>query len=1103
MNLDNINSKEYWENRFQTDWSSMGGNSQTLFFAQVATKLLPDCLIHEITDKHYSITDYGCAEGEGTGFLHAFFGVPTSGIDFSDKAIQVARENNSGCEFKICDIITDDLGIGVTDIAFCSNVLEHLAEPWKIAKKMSCAASRYLIILVPFREKLHILEHCNTFDSENIPLTLGEMQLVFVNKADCSLMDKTFYPDQQIMLVYCKPDTANITHLSDITDCFEDNNDNKLLINTINESVQKLLEDETHEQERIELKVQNNSLSEQNQALQKKNETYRIKLENMQMKFDEISENLKQRQEEFDKISESLKLRRKEQERLKEDLRKNQNDLEKKDSECRRLSSQNELLVSAIKAAKKSAYQINATTPYRVVCTAGRFINQFILGDMEDKKNFNIILGNALARKKSEFTKNDGYNAILNIIEPLEQAERLCYAYTSTVHSTKKSNVFNRDGDQVSEEYIISLPDATKKELSKQYSKPDVIILSVIDYAFRFQRPQQFASRFAENGYRVFYVNANFLEKEGIKEISNDLYVVNFRNSKCNAIYYSDDDMHFKKWFAEKINNIIFEFAIRDALVIVDYPNWGDCALMLKKTRGFRVITDYMDDYLGFLSTTTDKLRDNCIRILSGSDEVIASSDFLYNIASKYSNKVAIVRNGTEYSHFNSAFSIRNTNGRPIIGYYGAVSHWFDFEKVCFLAERMPQCDIVIIGEITENENLLRNYSNIKLLGEINYRDLPKYLAQFDVCLIPFDTSTDLIKATNPVKFYEYLSAGKKIVATDIPELEPFRNRYVYMANDNETFLDYVRKCIEHKDQLASAYECTQFAKKNDWQIRFEDLSKKCMESFPMVSIVVLTYNNLKLNKFCIDSIVNKTAYPNYELIIVDNMSNDGTVDYLRGLQKEGNPHIKIFLNDKNSGFAGGNNIGIKKSKGKYIVLLNNDTVVTRGWLTAAVKHLEQDYKCGMVGAVTNSIGNEAMIPVNYHNLTELDQWAYMYTYVHNNEEYKDVDRLAMFCVVIRREIIENFGLLDERYGLGMFEDDDYANTVRRAGYTFYTLEDMFVHHVNNASFKKLNYDDYKALMKKNRKLYEEKWNVKWTMPNYRGGVNADTNKDMMKEPVY
>lgn len=120
-----------------------------------------------------------------------------------------------------------------------------------------------------------------------------------------------------------------------------------------------------------------------------------------------------------------------------------------------------------------------------------------------------------------------------------------------------------------------------------------------------------------------------------------------------------------------------------------------------------------------------------------------------------------------------------------MIGYYGAVSHWFDWEKVCYVAKNLPQCDVVIIGAVTEYRDKLEGYENIKLLGEKDYQELPEHLAYFDVCLIPFETSTDLIKATNPVKFYEYLSAGKRVVATEIPELEPYRDRYVYMSNDN------------------------------------------------------------------------------------------------------------------------------------------------------------------------------------------------------------------------------------------------------------------------------------------------------------------------------
>ena len=100
------------------------------------------------------------------------------------------------------------------------------------------------------------------------------------------------------------------------------------------------------------------------------------------------------------------------------------------------------------------------------------------------------------------------------------------------------------------------------------------------------------------------------------------------------------------------------------------------------------------------------------------------------------------------------------------------------------------------------------------MLGEKNYRELPQYLVDFDVCLIPFDTSTNLIKATNPVKFYEYLSAGKKIVATDIPELKKYQDKYLYMTNDTKEFYNYVLLCLNDKDSLLTSKECIDFAEK-------------------------------------------------------------------------------------------------------------------------------------------------------------------------------------------------------------------------------------------------------------------------------------------------
>lgn len=715
----------------------------------------------------------------------------------------------------------------------------------------------------------------------------------------------------------------------------------------------------------------------------------------------------------------------------------------------------------------------------------------------QERKNFWKWINGKLHHTNKHDEGTLMYNPMLLIKNKLQEA--LACGYGDSLVNSKEPTVLIEK-----ENMNVDLSEQVREILAEEYKKQDIVFLSVIDYNFRYQRPQHFASRFAENGHRVFYVNANFIRSDSVNMIAERLYEVDFSSTEHNAIYTMEGSCTLE-WMKQKFDGLIFSYGIRDAVVVVDYPNWVYGAEYLRSQYGFKIVTDYMDDFTGFLGTTEEFLKDNCIKLLKDSDLVVTSSQFLQEVAESYTekNKIRIIRNGTEVAHFYRAGDREKgkkwKNDRKVIGYYGAVSHWFAWEKVCYLAKKLPDCDIAIIGDVTEYRNKLEKYSNIYLLGEKKYTELPEHLAYFDVCLIPFDTSTDLIKATNPVKFYEYLSAGKKVVATEIPELMPYKNKYVYMANDDEQFLKYVELCLDGRDCLADKEACIAFTKENDWQKRYESFAEAVKESVPSVSVIVLTYNNLELNKRCINSILKNTAYPNYELIIVDNQSTDGTREYLNGLDTGRNPQLKVILNDKNSGFAGGNNIGIKAAAGKYVLLLNNDTEVTRGWITNLVKHMENDPKCGMCGSVTNSIGNEAMICVNYHNEKEMQEFSYAYTKKHMGEEYLDIDRLAMYCTLIRKEILLQSDGLDEGYQVGMFEDDDYAMEIISRGYHLVLAEDVFIHHVNNASFKKLDDTGYQEIFNQNRKRYEKKWNTRWKMPKYRQGVTANCNLGMQE----
>lgn len=1062
-----INSKAYWDKRFDTNWKEYDGEKQTAFFACLLCDLLPASIVKEAMSNNYSICDMGCALGDGIPIFSRKFGIEVDGMDFSSEAIEKATEKFPRNHFWVGDLQNLQTCEKTYDIAICSNVLEHFYNPWKIFDNLSSVIKKYIIIMVPYRETLNIEEHEYYFTEEVIPVKRSGFILDFVRTIDGREKEETYYPDQQILLVY-KKDNNDIQMLSELVVGSVDaikREDNKII-----ENKEKIIQEK---EEKVQAHLQ---VIEQKEELLKEKDTLLKKREG----------DLKEKEDVFEKEKDKLQNLITEKDKETIENGKRIGELERTNTKQR-----NEIDISnqKIQNALDVCYKINSKTSYKLMCTFARFVKQFILGSLKEKKKFLGICKRSITRERSEFTGNDGYNMILNVANVLE---------FRPIDLENGKETMEEKKDIVCQQQLMT---ETSQCLKQEYNKTDVLIFSVIDYNFRHQRPQHFASRFAQNGHRVFYINANFINKEKTKEVSDKLFTVDLYTKECKAIYFASEWKGFLSWFKDRLDFIIQKYAIADAIIILDYPNWIAGAEYLRQNYGFKIMVDYMDDFTGFLGTTNDMLKKNCIHMLKTSDLVVASSQFLYDIAAKYAQNIEIIRNGTEVEHFYKAYGLKESNQRPVIGYYGAVSHWFAWEKVCFLAEHLPNCDIVIIGEVTDYRDKLERYKNIKLKGEMNYKDLPQHLAYFDVCLIPFDTSTDLIKATNPVKFYEYLSAGKPIVATEIPELEPFRDDYVYMSNDNNKFLEYVEICVSGKSTLKKPEECIAFARENDWQKRYENFAQACLNVVPKVSVIVLTYNNLILNKACIDSILSKTAYSNYELIILDNNSTDGTIEYLHKLDEKRYPQIKIIYNSHNSGFAGGNNKAISEASGKYIMLLNNDTVVTRGWLTNAVKHLENDAECGMCGAVTNSIGNEAMIKVNYTNLKELDEFAFGYTTTHNNQIYTDVDRLAMFCTLIRKDIMNKYGLLDENYQVGMFEDDDYAKVIEKAGYTLYIAEDVFVHHVNNASFKKLESKEYKEIFEKNKRYFEKKWDIKWEMPKYREGVFPEINNGTMVEP--
>lgn len=227
--------------------------------------------------------------------------------------------------------------------------------------------------------------------------------------------------------------------------------------------------------------------------------------------------------------------------------------------------------------------------------------------------------------------------------------------------------------------------------------------------------------------------------------------------------------------------------------------------------------------------------------------------------------------------------------------------------------------------------------------------------------------------------------------------------------------------------------------------------------------------NYQEITQACLESIRRHTREP-YELILVDNGSTDGTVDYLRS-----QPDVILIENEENKGFAAGCNQGFERASGDYIMFLNNDTVVTDGWMTHLLRALNADPRIGMVGPVTNYSSGHQQIAVSYTNREQLDEFAKNHTDTYA-EIYADVRRLIGFCMLTRRSVLEEVGLFDEIYGLGNYEDDDLCLRIIRKGYGLRVALDSFIHHVGHVTTNGISDSSFSQLMGRNAEIATEKW---------------------------
>lgn len=229
--------------------------------------------------------------------------------------------------------------------------------------------------------------------------------------------------------------------------------------------------------------------------------------------------------------------------------------------------------------------------------------------------------------------------------------------------------------------------------------------------------------------------------------------------------------------------------------------------------------------------------------------------------------------------------------------------------------------------------------------------------------------------------------------------------------------------------------------------------------------IIIPVWNQLDFTKACIENIFANTK-SSYRLIIVDNASSEPIQNYLSKLAEDKKDTVTLIRNEENLGFVKATNQGIRKSSAGYVCLLNNDTRVTEGWLEELTKVAERNENVGIVNANSNTLGCKPRKNQSIEDLAkELKR---------NSGKYNELAWATGFCMLIKRQVIEKVGLLDEIYGMGNFEDADFSKRAQSVGYISVCAEASYVYHQERRSFikfKRFNHD-----FERNRRIFHAKW---------------------------
>jgi glycosyltransferase involved in cell wall biosynthesis len=364
----------------------------------------------------------------------------------------------------------------------------------------------------------------------------------------------------------------------------------------------------------------------------------------------------------------------------------------------------------------------------------------------------------------------------------------------------------------------------------------DIVCFSIINWEFRWQRPQQMMALWARRGRRVFYLRiSDFLPPDGkpfaVKPLAANVWEVRIALPKGFSFHSGKHPDGFATVGLEALRALREQFKINRALAVVQFASWTPLACAGREAFGWPLVYDCMDDWSTFpgLSECRPLLAWE-EELLKTADRVVVSSRTIQERWADRRTDLLLARNAADFAFFQATPPRRGEDplpgvAGPIAGFFGAIAEWFDRDLMVSVAKARPDVTFVLVGgvyriSVTELEKL----PNVRFEGQQPYEKMPLYLRRFDVCLVPFEVSP----ATNGmdvVKLYEYFSQGKPVVATPIREILIY-DALLYLAEDAQGFVRQLDRALNENDPTLRARRI-ELARQNTWDERLDRIEAR------------------------------------------------------------------------------------------------------------------------------------------------------------------------------------------------------------------------------------------------------------------------------------